>query len=151
MARLILVQGPAGGGKSAAVRAALDAGEVRIVADTTLLWAAIRDRRRGSDGRYPERDSEADAADALLAAYVKRTVVRQALGRDLDTAVTTSVAGEEPTYAGIAHQFGAGFEVRTVDPGEEEVTRRLSRGGRLSDQCRRAIGRWYGGGRRGRR
>ncbi|MDE2661242.1 MAG: hypothetical protein OXI45_13640 [Acidobacteriota bacterium] len=148
MARLVLIQGPAGGGKSAVARAMLDGGEVRILADNTRLWAAIRDVRRGPDGRFPERNSEADALDALLAAYVKRVVVRQALGRNLDTAVTTSVAGEAPTYAGIAAEFGSEFEVRTVDPGEAEVERRLSRRGRLSGQCLRAIGRWYRGGRR---
>lgn len=120
-----------------------DSGEVRIIADGNSLWAALTGAKRDASGRYPARTTEADRVDAELAAYLKATAVRQALGRNLDTAVTTSSRGEIQRWAGIAWGFGAEFEVRTVDPGEEVARARLADGRELEAECAAALARWY--------
>ena len=52
---LILIEGPAGGGKSQLAADLLAAGEITVLADLTALWAALSGAVRGADGRYPIR------------------------------------------------------------------------------------------------
>ena len=145
MASLHLIQGPAGSGKSQVARDLLEAGEVQAVADTTSLWAALAQARRGPDGRYPVR---ADDDPALgLALYVQATAVRQGLRQGLDVAATTSQRDQVGRWREILEDEAPGGElhVRTVDPGEDVIRARLAeQGGALSPECEAAIGRWFG-------
>ena len=142
---LTLIQGPAGGGKSAVSRDALEAGEVQAVADVTALWAALSGAQRDPEtGRYPERSDDNPALG--LARYVQAAAVRQGLREGLDVAATTSRRDQVDRWGELAAGEGAAFSVRTVDPGLEVVTARLADPvtGELSDACAGAIGRWFG-------
>ena len=143
MARLTLVEGPAGSGKSQIVAEMLAADELDVVADLTAIWAALRGIERGPDGRYPVRTDDDPAIQSGLAAYVRTVVVRQGLRDDLDVAVTTGTPDTAVRWSEIAEESGAGFAVLTVDPGEAVVRERLTVDGVLSDECAGAIGRWY--------
>ena len=61
MSLLLLVEGPAGSGKSQVVSRMLAAGELDVVADYTALWAALRGIERDNEGKYPVR-TDADPA-----------------------------------------------------------------------------------------
>ena len=167
MASLTLVQGPAGGGKSAVVRDMLEAGEVQVAADVTALWAALSGARRDPEtGRYPPRRPE---DPALHAARVAQAAVASfALREGYDVAVTSSRPDQVDRWETLVRERdGARFAVRTVEPpgGVDEVISRLAvegepgvddfeveitrRGvrpvrGRISSECRKAIERWYG-------
>lgn len=124
---------------------------MEVVADLTSLWGAMSGAERGPDGRYPNRDDSDPLIAAGVAAYVRRTVVRQALRQDLRVAVTSGTPGTAPEYAAIAEESGATFTQRTIDPGEEVVTDRLANeDGILDPQCEQAIRRWYRPRRRSR-
>ena len=142
---LTLIQGPAGGGKSAVSRDLLAAGEVEAVADVTALWAALSGAQRDPEtGRYSVRDDEDPALG--LARYVQAAAVREGLRQGLDVAVTTSRRDQVERWQSVADAEGAGLAVRTVDPGIEVVTARLAdpATGVLSDACSAALDRWYG-------
>ena len=131
---LLLVEGPAGSGKSQLVASMLTAGEVDILADLTALWAAVRGIERLPDGRYPVRQDDDPAVRSGLAAYIRAAVVRQALRDDLRTVVTSGTPETATRWA----------RVQTIDPGEEVARQRLAEpDGTLSAQCARAIARWY--------
>ena len=139
---LYLVQGPAGGGKSQFVAEMLAAGEISIFSDITALWAALSGAVRGPDGLYPVRLDDDPALE--IAQYVQAVAVRQALDLDHDVAVTTSRRGQESRWQRLADSAARAFTVRTLDPGREVVEARLSGpDGRLSEECRKAIARWY--------
>ena len=79
-----------------------------------------------------------------VALYVRATVVRQALQDGYDVAVTTSRRGQQEHWQRFATGAGSLFSVRTLDPGRDVVEERLSDAdGNLSEECRRAIARWY--------
>ena len=140
---LTLLQGPAGSGKSQVAADMLEAGEVDILADTTMLWAAFSGARRGADGRYPERaESDPSLAAAL---YAQTVVARFGLEQGHRVAVTTSRRGTEARWAEVARAAGVQFNTRTVDPGRDIVVARLSdpETGVLSGPCAQAIDRWY--------
>lgn len=156
MASLTLVQGPAGGGKSAVLRELIASGEIEVAADVTTLWAALGLIERGVDGKYPVRDGNDPAL--ALALYLQTVAARHALAEGRDVGVTTSRRGQEARWQGLADEAGAAFRVRTVDPGQDVVQARLSQAMNvtnqygeeetvetLSDECRQAIARWYGG------
>ena len=130
---LSILRGPAGAGKSQELRP----GTLR--ADLTALWAALYGYERGADGRYPERT----ATEAALAAYLKAAVVRYASRDGLAGVVTTSSSSPEAVER--LREAGATAGVRTVDPGEDVVRRRLAGpDGTLSAACEIAVSRWYG-------
>ena len=53
---LILIEGPAGGGKSELLRELLAAGEIDVAADVTALWAATGGAERDPvTGKFPIR------------------------------------------------------------------------------------------------
>lgn len=136
---LFLLEGPAGSGKSQLARDMKRAGQVDLLADTTRLWAAVGDY----DRPYPVRDDDDPALGAAL--YLQTIIVGYALDRSLRVAVTTSRRGQIDRWAGIAAEHGAGFSLATVDPGIEVVRARLAEpDGSLSNDCAKAISRWYG-------
>ncbi|MDE0474959.1 MAG: AAA family ATPase [Gammaproteobacteria bacterium] len=143
---LHLIQGPAGGGKSQVVRDLVAAGTVQVVADVTRTWAAVGGYERDEDGKYPVREDDDPAL--FIARYLQVVTVRQALQADVDVAVTASSRGQAAKWIEIADETGKRTLIRTVDPGEATVRRRLADvfGSPLSAECDRAVRRWYEGG-----
>ena len=145
MADLVLLEGPAGSNKSRLVEERLRAGEADIVADLTAMWAALRAMRRGPDGKYPVRTGADPSIRSGLAAYMRRTAVRQGLRSQLKVVVTSGSRHEADIYADLAEELGASFERVVSDPGLEIVRRRLAdEDGNLSGECEQALARWYG-------
>ena len=140
---LLLIEGPAGGGKSELLRELLAAGEIDLAADITQLWAATGGHERGPDGRYPVR-LETDPA-LHTARYLQTVAAGFALRQGYTIAVTASQRDQLEKWAAVANRYDAPLSVRTVDPGREIVTARLSDPvtGNLSDECDTAISRWY--------
>ena len=147
MAKLLLIQGPAGGGKSQLYSQLLATGEITIIADYTRLFVAATGVERDPiTGLYPVRSAQDAAVRDGTASYLQVALVRHSLRNDRDTAVTTSRAAQEARWQAVADEFDAEFEVRTVDPGREVVTERLraqSGTGELLEECATAISRWY--------
>ena len=150
MASLHLVQGPAGGGKSAVTRDMLAAGEIQLLADVTALWAALTGAVRGPDGRYPVRLPDDPGLRAAL--YLQATAAHHGLREGLDVAVTTSQRGQEPRWRAVADTEDAPLRVRTIDPGRSVVLARLAQDVTnaagvtepvVSAACRDAVNRWY--------
>ena len=142
---LLLVEGPAGSGKSQLVADMLASGEIAAQADLTAIWAALRGIERDPEtGRYPIRDDSDPIIAAGLAAYVRAVVVRQGLADGLDVAVTTGTPNMATHWQEVAAAQGATFRVQTVDPGEATVRARLATEDGLSTECVQAIRRWYG-------
>ena len=143
MAKLTLVQGPAGGGKSQLASDMLAAGEADVVADVTQLWAATGGYERDQDGRYPVRDENDPALHT--ARVLQATAVSFGLRQGYNVITTTSQRDQVERWSSEAVRHDAEFDVRTVDPGEDVVTDYLADPdtGELSPECDRAIGRWY--------
>lgn len=141
---LLLVQGPAGGGKSQLVAEFLESGLIDLVSDITMLWVALKGVTRDADGRFPVREDSDPALDA--ARYLQPVLVRFALELGARVAVTTSRRNQVERWQTLAYSIDVDFSVRTVDPGEDVVRARLADPvtGELSDPCARAIRRWYG-------
>lgn len=142
---LLLLQGPAGSGKSQIYERLLANGEYDIVCDYTALWVAFTAVSRDPNtGLYPVRGST-PLTDSGTINYVKTVAVRRALAEELNTIVTTASRGQEDYWAEIAAQVSTEYQVRTVDPGYDVVAERLASqtNGILSDECSRALGRWY--------
>lgn len=141
---LFLFEGPAGAGKSQLVREMLADGEIHVQADLTAIWAAINGYERNPEtGLYPvRRDNDRTIG---LASYVKTAIVRRALADGLSVAVTTSSPDEVTKWQALADEAQTALSVRTIDPGREVVEENLAdEDGELSEDCERAIGRWYG-------
>ena len=159
------IAGPAGSGKSQVIAAELRPGGVVI--DFTRLYVALAGIERGPDGRYPERQPD-DPLVPLVSA-VQAFALSEAVKRELDGYVTTASRDRVPLLERIT-----GRPARIVDPGEDVAAARLMvaadvevdlsddpvsprrptaaktvRPRQLSDNCRRALARWYGANRRG--
>ena len=142
MATLVLIQGPAGSGKSQLAAEMQEFGEFRVYSDITSLWAALCGAVRGPDGKYPERQDDDPCLE--IARYLQTVAARRALQDGVDVGVTTSRRGQELRWQQLADEAGGSFSVRTVDPGRRVVEARLSDDdGQLSAACDRAIRRWY--------
>ncbi len=141
---LLLVEGPAGSGKSQLVNEMLANGELDIVADYTGLWVALRGVQRGPDGRYPIREDSDPVVTSGLAAYLRAAAVREGLRQGLNVAVTSGTPDTAVKWAEVARETETPFQVRTEDPGESVVRERLSVDGELPQQCELAVRRWYG-------
>ena len=140
---LTLIQGPAGSGKSQLAADLLQSGAVRVLLDITALWAAMSGARRGPDGKYPLRLADDPALAAAF--YTQFVIARWALREGHDVAVTTSRRNQQEVWRQLAADAGADFSVQTVDPGRAVVEDRLREpDGSLSEECQRAIERWYG-------
>ena len=130
-----ILRGPAGAGKSQE----LEPGILR--ADVTALWAAVTGAQRGADGRYPVRADDDQGLE--IARYLKATLISFAAKRGLSGVATTSDSSPEAVER--LREQGATGPVRTVDPGESVVRRRLAGpDGQLSGACESAVQRWYG-------
>ena len=140
---LILIEGPAGSGKSQLAAAMLAAGEIDVQADLTAIWAALRGVERGPDGHFPIRLGDDPAIRTGLASYIRAAVVRQGLRDGLNVAVTSGSPDTAVKWSVVAEETGATFQVQTIDPGEATVRERLTVDGVLPDECEAAIGRWY--------
>ena len=135
---LSVLRGPAGSGKSQIIRDL----QPEILADVTALWAAIKGVERDSNGLYPERRGDDPALEA--ARYLKAALVGFAARQGLSGIVTTSSSSPEAVER--LREQGATAGVRTVDPGEAVVRRRLAGpDGQLSGACEQAVQRWYRG------
>ena len=136
---LVIIRGPAGGGKSQVIAERQRPGEVLI--DYTRIYVALAGVERGPDGRYPVRED----GDPLLplAAWLRTAAIRAAARRELDGFVTTS--DSRPEEIERLRSAGANGPVETVDPGEAVVRARLADAvtGAVSGQCDLAVRRWY--------
>ena len=113
-----------------------------VIVDFQALLAALLLLERDDDGRYPERTPEINRLLPLVE-FTRRNVIRRAQEAELYTVVTNS-DGSPPRRRELLALLGAGAAEEVLDPGLDVVTRRLSRGGRLSPQCGQASERWYG-------
>ena len=144
MTGLVLVEGPAGSGKSQEVARMLRAGEVDIQADLTAQWVALRAVERGPHGRYPVRPASDPTITTGLAAYLRAVAVREGLRSGLNVAVTSGTPNTAVKWSRVAEEAGAPFRVTTIDPGEAVVRERLANDdGSMDDECEMAISRWY--------
>ena len=150
MPELLLLQGPAGANKSEFADRLLS-GEDEItwhlLADYTAIWSGITGAKRDPmTGLYPVRTRADAVVRSGIVNYLQRTVVRQGLRERLNVIVTTATSGREEGYLIIAEEFGANFNVQTIDPGRAVVEERLraQADGVLHDECKSAIARWYG-------
>ena len=144
-ASLILFEGPAGGGKSQRIAALLAAGDLDTQLDYTAIWRGLRAVERDPDGKYPIRRDEDPTVRSGLVSYLKTVGVRKGLREGLRVAVTTSQRGQSDKYRELAEEVGAAFRVVTVDPGIDISRIHLAEAdGTLSDECGKALGRWYG-------
>lgn len=144
---LLLLQGPAGSGKSQVVPQYLGDGGYQIIADYTAIWAAITGAQRNIvTGLYPVRTAADAVVNSGIVSYIQATVVRQALDRNLSAIVTTATRDQVQRWSEVAEEFGTDFDTVTIDPGREVVTERLkaqSSTGELLEECSGALRRWY--------
>ena len=139
----LLLSGPAGGGKSARARRVLASiTRPAVVVDFQSLLAALLLLERDAEGRYPERTPEHNRLLPLVE-FSRRNIIRRAQEAELYTVVTNS-DGSPPRRRELLALLGTDAAEEVLDPGLDVVTRRLSRGGRLSPQCGQAIERWFG-------
>ena len=139
----LLISGPAGAGKTALAREALQgSGIPAVLLDLQSLYATILGIERLTNGRYPER-LESDAHGLRLAEFIRRAALDAAQRSELFVIFTNS-DGDAARRAELLEALGDGAMEQIVDPGREVVEARLSRpDGTLSSQCADAISRWY--------
>lgn len=133
---IVPVLGPVSGGKSQFVDREREDGDVTI--DFTALFAALASVQRGADGRYPER-TDGDPRLPFVQA-VKNFALTEAIRRELNGHVTSSARHDvEPL------QVRTGQEAVIIDPGRDVIEDRLRdpETGEISDECRKALERWY--------
>ena len=141
-----IVAGPAGAGKTQRARIILAElaaqGYEPVAADLQAILAAILLLERQADGRYPERLP--DQAYALgTAEFLRTTLIRNALEADRPVVVTISERPTGARYGALLDLFDGQAQQEVIDPGVDEIVRRLSGPGGLSEQCRVAASRWY--------
>ena len=142
-----IIRGPAGAGKSQWYEANREPGD--LIIDVTVLWAALLGLERDGNGRYPVR--LASDPGLRMALYLKSTAIRFAAENGISGWATTSNSSPvavERLRERIVSGGGAGAvgRVVTVDPGESVARSRLADPdtGEVSDECNRAVRRWYG-------
>ena len=150
-----IIRGPAGAGKSQWFQENREPGDLLI--DVTALWVALLGLERDGNGRYPVR--LASEPGLRMALYLKSTAIRFAAENGISGWATTSssspVAVERLREIIVSAGAGAGAgwccagavgRVVTVDPGESVARSRLADPdtGEVSDECNRAVRRWYG-------
>ena len=138
----ILLSGPAGGAKSqVAIELIKNATGPTIAADFQSIVVALLQLQRGPDGRYPVRPEWI----LPLTEYVRQAAVEGAINRDISVILTNS-DGSPSRRDYLLNKLGPGATEQILDPGEDVVKARLSspKTGKLSRQCGKAIGRWYG-------
>ncbi len=137
----VLISGPAGAGKTQRARL-LQKDHGGLVSDFQETYADLLGIERDpSTGRYPPRKPE-DRYIISIVQEQRRVAIATAQARGMPIYFTNSL-GEEGRRRALLQSLGENAAEEVIDPGEEEVVRRLSVGGRLSEQCREAIDRWY--------
>ena len=128
--RSVIISGPAGAGKTQRAQeliAELQAQGLKpIAADFQSLYAALRLISRGEDGRYPQRE-ENDAYILGMVEYLRSTIARRALADDMPVVATISERSDGARYQALAALLGGAAREETVDPGVDEIVRRLRR------------------------
>ena len=139
----ILLSGPAGGGKSQLVRDLLRKATVPTVAADfqSLVVALLLLEREPATGLYPVRPEWV----LPLAEYARQAIITGATAREISV-ITTNSDGNPERRRSLLARLGPGATERIVDPGIDVVEARLadSGTGELSNECGRAINRWYG-------
>ena len=141
---VLLLEGPAGGGKSAEAARLLADGDADVLVDFTALYAALSGATRDpTTGKYPPRPD----GDPLvpLVNLVKATAIEAAAARGFRVVATTS-RREDDVPERAAQRAGVPFRKRTIDPGEDVVISRLTDEitEALEPECRSAASRWFG-------
>ena len=137
-----LLSGPAGAGKSQRARQVL--GETlgpAVLVEFQELYATLLGIERLPSGRYPER-LDSDAYALPLTEYVRRAAITSARERDITPIVTNSDGLQERRTALLGY-LGPGSREIVVDPGLAVVEANLAIDDEVSEQCRKAINRWY--------
>ena len=138
-----LLSGPAGAGKTQEARRMIDTAAAPIVAlDFQSIYAALLLLERQPDGRFPERLARHEYVLPLVE-YIRRAGISGAALMDIDVALTNS-DGSALRRAELLNRLRPGALELVIDPGVDVVTDRLSVDGVLSDQCGKAVSRWYG-------
>ena len=138
-----LLSGPAGAGKTQHAAALIDTAAAPIVAlDFQSIYAALLLLERQPDGRYPERLTRHEYVLPLVE-YIRRAGITGAALMEIDVALTNS-DGSPIRRAELLNRLRPGAAELVIDPGLDVVQDRLSIDGTLSDQCGKAIHRWYG-------
>jgi hypothetical protein len=113
-----------------------------VALDFQSIYAALLLLERTPDGRYPERLTRHEYVLPLVE-YVRRAALTGAALMEIDVALTNS-DGSALRRAELLNRLAAGAGELVIDPGREVVEARLSIDGTLSDQCGKAVSRWYG-------
>ena len=139
----LLLSGPPTAGKSQAARAALtERLGLSVIVDFNSLLVALSLTQALPTGRYPERDPRLGYL-LPIAEYLRRAALTAARQRGLFILATNS-DGDLLRRQQLLSLIGDGATETVLDPGFDEITRRLSVDGEISDQCRGARDRWYG-------
>ena len=137
----VLVSGPAGAGKTQRARL-LQQEHGGMVSDFQETYADLLGIERDPvTGRYPPRKPE-DRYIISIVQEQRRVAIATAQTRGMPIYFTNSL-GEEGRRRALLQSLGENAAEEVIDPGEDEVVRRLSVNGRLTEQCREAIDRWY--------
>ena len=92
--------------------------------------------------RQPQFRQSRRPRGPLYLRLLQRTIISAARERDIYTVVTNSDGNPERRTALLGF-IGPGSSEVVIDPGRAIVEEALSIDDELSEQCRKAIGRWY--------
>ena len=115
-----------------------------LAADFQALLAAQLLLERQPDGRYPNRNPAQASWLLPMVEAIRQTVITIATDREIDVVATNS-SGDPERRGFLLSRLGPGATERVIDPGINVVTDRLAGpDGVLSEDCGKAIIRWYG-------
>ena len=138
----ILLSGPAGSGKSQLSRDILRSSNAPVIqADFQSVVVGLLGLERGADGKYPVRP----AWILGLAEAVRQSIIDLARAREINIVLTNS-DGDPARRQFLLQKLGDGSTEQVITKPEAVVRARLSDpiSGVLSDECEKAIRRWFG-------